>query len=49
MGVEKREMDVHLDQFLSARLGSPADKKIIPDSIYRIIVPGILPHGRLGG
>ena len=31
MGVEKREMDVHLDQFLSARLGSPADKKIIPD------------------
>jgi len=31
MGVKKRGMDVHFDQFLSARLGSPADTKKIPD------------------
>ena len=34
---------------LSARLGSVDFAKEIPDSIHRIIVPGILPHGRLGG
>ena len=33
MGVKKRGMDVHFDQFLSARLGSPANIKKIPDFI----------------
>ena len=34
---------------LSARLGSMIFAKEIPDFIYRIVVPGISPHGRLGG
>ena len=34
---------------LSARLGSVDFIKEIPDFIHRIVVPGILPHGRLGG
>jgi hypothetical protein len=34
---------------LSARLGSMIFIKEIPDFIYRIIVPGILSHGRLKG
>ena len=35
--------------FSSARLGSVDFAKEIPDFIHRIIVPGILLHGRLGG
>jgi len=34
---------------LSARLGSIVFAKEISDFLYRIIVSGILPHGRLGG
>jgi hypothetical protein len=33
----------------SARLGSIDFAREIPDFTYRIVVPGILPHGRVGG
>jgi hypothetical protein len=36
MGVKKRRMDVHLDQFLSGRLGPLANKKKILDFIKNI-------------
>jgi len=34
---------------LSARLGSMVFAKETPDFTHRIVVPGISPHGRLGG
>jgi hypothetical protein len=36
MGVKKRRMDVHLDQFLSGWLGLPVNKKKILDFIKNI-------------